>query len=540
MCGILGVITKGGITHDLEKYLIQGLYADGLRGFHSTGVAAVLRSGEVQVVKKAMNAYDFISHKAFDSLMNRSLSHRAYIAHNRHATQGDVNNNNAHPFTVGNITMVHNGSLRAKWRLPNGSDFAVDSEAICNSLSTHGPDETIKLLDGSFALVWYNREEEKIYMVRNAERPLSLGTLNNGDVLFASEEGMMNWIADRNGITIVENYEVDVGHIVEFDLSGTRMDDWTTREVELFKPTPVVYNNTNNRYQGHHNNQHSHQRDDNHRRTVFDKEEVASSKGKPQTPLYLPPVNQKRSSENGDGQKDEAKEGGELRKKRQKKFLDMVGLNEGDVVEFSPLEFAPYYADDPNSTGVARGCLVDEPYCSIEVHGLREGDVEIGSNYLSTLMSVRNLSNEICEVHTLSLLLNPLDVVPNFVDDEPDDGDDDEPFEKALQEKEDSESNNEFAQVDIPFRSEEEIREQAREPVEFLFLLGPSGVAVPADEWDRLTKHGCSQCTGNLLRKDHKEIKWLNTQSPLCPDCIEAWDKFSKGEGPMPGHEAVH
>lgn len=534
MCGILGVITKTGITNAQEKYLIQGLYADALRGFHSTGIAGITKGNTVQVVKKAMNAYDFISHKSFDTFMTRSASHRAYIAHNRHATQGDINNNNAHPFTIGDITMVHNGSLRAKWRLPNGNDFTVDSEAICSSLSTHGPEETIKLLEGSFAIVWYNRAEQKIYMARNAERPMALGTLENGDVLFASEEGMMNWIAERNNINIVENYELDVGHILEFDLTGKRMDDWDTYEVELYKPAPIVP------VTRRHNNYSSNQNNHGSRKSVFDKEEVEKTTGKYQGQIYLPSTNQRNNSVNESERSDDSNEGGKLRKKRQKKFLDMVGLNQGEVVEFSPLEFAPYYADDPNSTGVARGCMVDDPFCSIEVHGVKAEDMEIGSNYLSTLLSVRNLSKEICEVHTLSLLLNPTDIVPNFTDDSPDDGDDDEPFEKALEAKEDSESGDEFAQVDIPFRSEEDIRAKGEESMEFLYLLGPANIAIPVDEWDKLTRHGCCQCTGNLKREDNQHIKWINAQSPMCPECVKEWDNFSQGKGPLPDKTKVN
>jgi len=126
------------------------------------------------------------------------------------------------------------------------------------------------------------------------------------------------------------------------------------------------------------------------------------------------------------------------------------------------------------------------------------------------------------------------------VDDLPGDDDDDEPFEVALKEKEDSESDDTYAQVEIPFRTPAEIKEKGKKSVDFLFLIGPSGVALPATEWDELTKHGCSQCTGNLLPADHKEIKWINTQTPLCPDCVKAWEKFSRGEGPLPGTEAVH
>lgn len=524
MCGIVGVITKRGITHFHEKFLAQALYVDALRGFHSTGVAAVLKSGNVDVVKKAMNAYDFLAHKSFDKFTTRSATHRAYIGHNRHATVGDVTNVNAHPFTIGDITMVHNGSLRSRWDLPDYLEFDVDSENICHSLNKIGVDDTISKLQGSFALVWYNKAEKKIHMVRNAERSLSFGTTDEGNILFASEDGMLSWLADRNRITLTNIYDVDVGNLISFDLEAERMEDYEIREVKLWS-APKSRHQANRNAQGYARTPTQEQHG------VYNPTEVAASKGKSQGGSS---ANSTKSQDNKSGMPavidytDISQERG----KRQQKFFDLAGVKKDEVIEFTPLEWCPYNVGDPNGRGVAKGCTTNEPFMAIEIHGIEEDIFELGSSYLSPVMSIRNLSKDEVKVHTLSLILNGKDIISAY--------DEDEDGNIILPNTKEDSDDSEFAELDVPFRSEDEIREKGREGDTFQFLIGPNGIALPADEWNRLTRHGCCHCGGNLFEKDHKNVKWINTHSPMCVDCQQLWENFAEGKGPLPEKESVH
>lgn len=477
MCGIVGVITKNGIGRNDEKFITQGLYVDALRGMHSTGLAAVHKNGDVTTVKRAMSAYDFMGLKAVDSFFNRWNVHRAYIGHNRHATQGEVNNVNAHPFTIGDITMVHNGSLTNRVHLPDHHRFDVDSENICHSLNEIGPHETLKKLQGSFALVWHNAAEDKIYMARNNLRDLSFGVTNFGDVYFASEEGMLTWIANRNKIDFKTIYDVTPKHLISFDLAGNRMDKYECEEVEYYTPPPT---------------------------SVYHRENVQKSKNK----------GNKSGGKGGNtgkdlsvlpGVSDETKK---ERYKRQTTMLDLAGFKRNEAVEFTPFEFSAYAADTHGRTGVVRGCLSQEPFCSIEVHSVNEADFEFGSTYVAPIMSVRNLSKGEPEVHTLSLILDGRDVICAHEDmEEEDDG----TFASA--------------EVELPFQDEHE-----KGGDEFLFLTGPDDKLIPAEEWDKLTSKGCCQCTGNLDQKDHKEIKWMAMRQPMCPKCVEEWEAFATGK----------
>lgn len=217
MCGIVGFITKSGMLKH-KKYFVEALYSDALRGFHSTGMTLVNEHTDiVKTHKKAFQASDFFDLKATDTMINELTNSKVAIGHNRHATYGKIIHENAHPFTHGSITMVHNGSLRSQYELPDYTKFDVDSEVICYSLSQIGVENTISKLNGAFALVWYDAKSKTVNMIRNSERELYIGTTKDSeDVFFASESGMLKWIAERNQIVLDKVELLTVGTLYTF------------------------------------------------------------------------------------------------------------------------------------------------------------------------------------------------------------------------------------------------------------------------------------------------------------------------------------
>src|SRR3546814_3133548 len=100
----------------------------------------------------------------------------AFVGHNRFATKGKVNDLNAHPFHYGNIVGAHNGTLeKSSWDALDkklGEDTDVDSQAIIKSIATFGIEETVPLLQGAWALVWFDMEAQTLNFLRKDERPL--------------------------------------------------------------------------------------------------------------------------------------------------------------------------------------------------------------------------------------------------------------------------------------------------------------------------------------------------------------------------------
>ena len=165
MCGIVGFITTESKKGEQErsKFLKQALVIDTLRGDDSTGVFMVghtpeFDDGTPYWYKQLGTGAEFVDSKEYWEHCYDVSSYRAAVGHNRAATVGGVDVDNAHPFQEGPITLVHNGTLISTQGLPNPlaglPDVSVDSHAICHNLAKHPVETVVAKLHGAFALVW--------------------------------------------------------------------------------------------------------------------------------------------------------------------------------------------------------------------------------------------------------------------------------------------------------------------------------------------------------------------------------------------------
>ena len=245
MCGLVGVVGTG-INFVDSKVFKQLLFVDALRGPHSTGVAINGSDNKVQTYKRSVNSTDFLQLKLGESIASTSNTD-FLLGHNRYATQGAINDANAHPFTYGNVTLAHNGTLTDQTNLPDHKQFTVDSENIAYAMGlAEDPEEVISILKGAFTLTWYNDYELKFYMVRNEERPMWIAHNKSRDVYYyASEKLMLEAILVRNNIEY-SIQELPVGQLksFSFDVKALEKCSVSTRKVKLQpKPKPKVANN---------------------------------------------------------------------------------------------------------------------------------------------------------------------------------------------------------------------------------------------------------------------------------------------------------
>jgi len=197
MCGIIALVAKhqAGFYMPDTTLFSQMLVADSLRGADSTGVFGVKRNGSVDFVKVGAHPYALLNSKQYSKWAQSMIQDfTIVVGHNRKATSGDVNNENAHPFVHEHIILVHNGTLFNHKSL---ADTEVDSHAIAHLLAKKPPEEAIKEINGAFALIWFNVKDNKLYAVRNNDRPLFYCETND-HIVIASEDTMLTWIAERN------------------------------------------------------------------------------------------------------------------------------------------------------------------------------------------------------------------------------------------------------------------------------------------------------------------------------------------------------
>lgn len=196
MCGIVGLVAKrpNGFYQGDATLFKNMLRINMIRGDDSTGVFGVGPKGNVDLVKGNSNGYVFTESSNFAEFEARMRKkYVIVVGHNRSATVGDVTPHNAHPFKVGNIVLVHNGTLISTANL---TKTTVDSEAIAHALNNHDMDEALGKLHGAYALVWYNIAEKSLNIARNVQRPLSI--LEYPDFWSIQSEAMMAaWLNGR-------------------------------------------------------------------------------------------------------------------------------------------------------------------------------------------------------------------------------------------------------------------------------------------------------------------------------------------------------
>ena len=177
----------GNIIEADKKAFRNMLRLDVNRGEDSTGIAVVEKGNDnIHLFKRVgapdllFNAYDQFDHKGIYT----GVAGKVFIGHNRAATKGKVTDENAHPFHHNTVVGAHNGTLDSVYQLEKGHSFDVDSEAIFYNLDKFDAEDTIGNIDGAYALTWADIQDNRLYIIRNKERPLSWTRRKDKDVIY--------------------------------------------------------------------------------------------------------------------------------------------------------------------------------------------------------------------------------------------------------------------------------------------------------------------------------------------------------------------
>ncbi|MBP5316625.1 MAG: amidophosphoribosyltransferase [Bacteroidales bacterium] len=227
-CGVFGIFG----SPDAAGMTYYGLHSMQHRGQEGCGIVTADDSGRLCCIKG-----EGLVHEVFDESRISRLKGSMAIGHVRYATTGAGVIENVQPFMfrhgTGDFALAHNGNLvnyaQLRSRLEStGSLFQTSSDSeILAHLIKKVPDrrkqpriysliEALQQIEGAFAFLVMT--SNRIYACRdsNGLRPLSLGLLQNGGYVVASE----TCVFDVIGATFLR--DVEPGEIVTIDRHGLR------------------------------------------------------------------------------------------------------------------------------------------------------------------------------------------------------------------------------------------------------------------------------------------------------------------------------
>ena len=228
MCGIVGVLG----SHEVAPILVEALKRLEYRGYDSAGIATVNggRLDRRRAVGKLANLSDLLVHEP--------LAGKAGIGHTRWATHGAATVINAHPHRSGPVAVVHNGiienfrDLRAELAEQGlAAETETDTETVAllarhhidNGLSPRdAARETLKRLEGAFALLFLFDGEEDLMIAARKGSPLAIGH-GEGEMFVGSDAIALAPMTDR--ITYLEEGDhafVTRAGVEIFDARGRR------------------------------------------------------------------------------------------------------------------------------------------------------------------------------------------------------------------------------------------------------------------------------------------------------------------------------
>ena len=248
MCGIFGCILKEGGAAPLIHASLKRLE---YRGYDSVGVATI--QGGIIHLKKDQGKIDDV-----DKILHLDdLPGKLGVGHTRWATHGAPLRINAHPHMdcTGNVVVVHNGIIEnfseLKFDLESSGHVFVsktDTEVIAHLIEENfkkNPKldlagvvlETVKRLDGSYAIaVISTKEPDKIVCARN-ESPLVLGVGEDG-VYFASD--IPAFLPVTNKAVFIEDGELVILSAAGYEIIKIQDSSVVKRKPKIIDWTPEM------------------------------------------------------------------------------------------------------------------------------------------------------------------------------------------------------------------------------------------------------------------------------------------------------------
>ena len=246
MCGIIGYTGKNNAV----PYLIEGLKKLEYRGYDSSGIA-LQKANEIFLLKRQGKISEL------EKAVSPELFSFCGIGHTRWATHGEPSWRNAHPHLSrkGVFAIVHNGIIENSAEIKDeliseGFTFLsdTDTEVVCQLLERNYKGnplsciaETVKVLEGSYALAIIHKDYPKTIFCAKKDSPLLIGKSNEGGFVFSD--------ISAAGTRCYDLYYMEDTELAEVTESSIKFYDRFCSAIEK-KPKSICHKNSNSEKNG--------------------------------------------------------------------------------------------------------------------------------------------------------------------------------------------------------------------------------------------------------------------------------------------------
>ena len=520
MCGLYGFICKPSFTRGgaaKKRFLVDAMYVSALRGMEGTGLAITKDTlASPFVYKKAMPASDFYQLKTSQRIVNSAEDACMVLGHTRSATRGFIDDESAHPFQYGHITLIHNGTVNGLHNSAKGCDIQVDSAQLAYAFWKSGNEKSIlEEITGQYCVIWHNSKTGTINIARNNDKPLYWAHIPEWEGLaFMSEYQSLAYVLDRADIKIKDGYWYPLPHHIY---------SWKINKDGL-QESAIPFDPTVTRARGSPTGKIA---------------EIGNNDGNQQTQVTWLPGHTKlgaiettirgvdsQTAERAHNRnknvsvKNRADHSGRPTTDRQIKKatvkLKAVGLKYDTLYGALPTMFEPYKNQREYGYVLLKMLGHFKDFVA-ELHNIRKAAFDIMVEQDRTVMcrAVNLRTDSKDRVVILELDKKLMDYR----------------LEEAINSK-------------SPNKPDYEVQADDNQIAEVTIdlVIGPENELISTEEWHSLTRNNCTYCGDPLIIEDAKNIKWIDLD-PLCSSCGKDETKISQVRnflGPAGRHDDIH
>jgi len=235
MCGIVGYIGD----KNASPILLEALRKLEYRGYDSAGIAVISAKKKLLVrkIKGRLSNLDLL-------VQQNPVEGNCGIGHTRWATHGEPSDLNSHPHTdvSQSIAVVHNGIIEnhaqlRSWLERHQVSFAsqTDSEVIAHLIDFHyngdlllAVRETIKRLEGSYAIAVVCSEHPQMMVVARKDSPLVIGRCEHANLVASDVPPLLSHTRDVQYLEDLDVAVITSEDVQIYNLDGERLE----REVQ--------------------------------------------------------------------------------------------------------------------------------------------------------------------------------------------------------------------------------------------------------------------------------------------------------------------